>query len=194
VKLYCSTQHPSEVQAIVAHVLHWGRHQVVVEVPRMGGGFGGKETQTANYAAIAALGALKTGRPVKCWLNRDQDMLWTGKRHPFLTKWDVGFAKDGTIVALDAKLYSDGGFSTDLSRAILDRALFHSDNGYFLPNVRLQGAWFAALVVLFVIDAAVLALAGLLLFGSAYLVANAWWIGRALVLPPMKLEDAVSND
>ncbi|MFT3710021.1 MAG: xanthine dehydrogenase molybdopterin binding subunit [Archangium sp.] len=138
-KLYCSTQHPSEVQAIVSHVLHWGRHQIVVEVPRMGGGFGGKETQAANYAALASLGALKTGRPVKCWLNRDQDMLWTGKRHPFLTKFDVGFSKDGTIVALDAFLYSDGGFSTDLSRAILDRALFHSDNGYFLPHVRLQG-------------------------------------------------------
>ncbi len=138
-KLYTSTQHPSEVQAIVAHVLHWGRHQIVVEVPRMGGGFGGKETQAAPYAAMASLAALKTGRPVKLWLNRDQDMLWTGKRHPFITKFDVGFTKDGQLVALDAKLYSDGGFSTDLSRAILDRALFHIDNGYFIPHVRLTG-------------------------------------------------------
>ncbi len=138
-KLYCSTQHPSEVQAIVAHVLHCGRHQVVVEVPRMGGGFGGKETQAAPWAAMAALAALKTGRPVKVWLNRDQDMLLTGKRHPFLTKFDVGFSKDGTLVGLDAQLVSDGGFSNDLSRAILDRALFHSDNGYFLPHVRLTG-------------------------------------------------------
>ena len=138
-KLYCSTQHPSEVQTIVAHALGWQRHQLVVEVPRMGGGFGGKETQAANYAAMASLAALKTGRPVKVWLNRDQDMMWTGKRHPFLTKFDVGFSKDGTLVALDAQLYSDGGFSSDLSRAILDRALFHSDNGYFLPHVRLTG-------------------------------------------------------
>ncbi len=138
-KLYCSTQHPSEVQAIVAHVLHWHRHQIVVEVPRMGGGFGGKETQSANYAAFASLAALKTGRPVKVWLNRDQDMLWTGKRHPFLTRFDVGFSADGTLLALDAQLYSNGGFSNDLTRAITDRALFHSDNGYFLPDVRLVG-------------------------------------------------------
>jgi xanthine dehydrogenase large subunit len=138
-KLYCSTQHPSEVQIIVAHVLHCGRNQIVVEVPRMGGGFGGKETQAAPYAAMASLAALKTGRPVKVWLNRDQDMLWTGKRHPFLTKFDVGFTKEGMLVALDAQLISDGGFSTDLSRAILDRALFHSDNGYFIPHVQLRG-------------------------------------------------------
>jgi xanthine dehydrogenase large subunit len=138
-KLYSSTQHPSEVQAIVAHVLDWHRHQIVVEVPRMGGGFGGKETQAANYAAFASLAAVKTGRAVKVWLNRDQDMMWTGKRHPFLTTFDVGFSKDGRILALDAQLYSDGGFSTDLSRAILDRALFHSDNGYFIPDVRLTG-------------------------------------------------------
>ncbi len=139
VHIYSSTQHPSEVQAIVAHVMDWHRHQIVVEVPRMGGGFGGKETQAANYAAIATLAAMKTGRPVKCWLNRDQDMMWTGKRHPFLTKFDVGFSKDGTLVGLDAQLYSNGGFSNDLTRAITDRALFHSDNGYFLPNVRLVG-------------------------------------------------------
>lgn len=138
-KLYCSTQHPSEVQTLVAHVLGWHRHQLVVEVPRMGGGFGGKETQAANYAALASLAALKTSRPVKVWLNRDQDMMWTGKRHPFLTRFDVGFTKDGMLVALDAQLFSDGGFSSDLSRAILDRALFHADNGYFVPHVRLTG-------------------------------------------------------
>lgn len=138
-KLYCSTQHPSEVQTIVAHALGWQRHQLVVEVPRMGGGFGGKETQAANYAAMASLAALVTGRPVKVWLNRDQDMMWTGKRHPFLTRFDVGFSKEGMLVALDAQLYSDGGFSSDLSRAILDRAMFHSDNGYFLPHVKLTG-------------------------------------------------------
>jgi xanthine dehydrogenase large subunit len=138
-KLYCSTQHPSEVQALVAHALGWHRHQVVVEVPRMGGGFGGKETQAAPYACLAALAALKLGRPVKVWLNRDQDMLWTGKRHPFVTRFDVGFSEDGRLLALEASLVSDGGFSTDLSRAILDRALFHIDNGYFIPHVALTG-------------------------------------------------------
>jgi xanthine dehydrogenase large subunit len=138
-RLFSSTQHPSEVQAIVAHVLGWGRHQVAVEVPRMGGGFGGKETQAAPYAAMASLAAVKTGRPVKVWLNRDQDMLWTGKRHPFLTRFDVGFTQDGQLLALEAELFSDGGFSMDLSRAILERALFHIDNGYFIPDVRVTG-------------------------------------------------------
>src|SRR5206468_1569618 len=83
VRVYSSTQHPSEVQALVSHVLHVGRQQVVVEVPRMGGGFGGKETQAAPYAAMAALGAVKLKRPCKVWLNRDVDMALTGKRHPF---------------------------------------------------------------------------------------------------------------
>lgn len=138
-RLISSTQHPSEVQTIVSHVLGWGRHQLVVEVPRMGGGFGGKETQAANYAAFAALAAAKTGRPVKVWLNRDQDMMWTGKRHPFLTRFDVGFSTDGQLLALEAELFADGGFSTDLSRAILDRALFHIDNAYFVPDVTVTG-------------------------------------------------------
>jgi xanthine dehydrogenase large subunit len=137
--LFSSTQHPSEVQTLVAHLLGWQRSQVTVTVPRMGGGFGGKETQAAPYACLAALAAVKTGRPVKVWLNRDQDMLWTGKRHPFLTRYDAGFTKDGQLVALSAELFSDGGFSTDLSHAILDRALFHIDNGYFLPAVQLVG-------------------------------------------------------
>jgi xanthine dehydrogenase large subunit len=138
-KLLCSTQHPSEVQAIVAHVLHLGRHAVTVEVPRMGGGFGGKETQAAPFAAMAALGAVKTRRPVKIWLNRDQDMAQTGKRHPFLTRYEAGFSKSGELKALKLEMYSDGGFSTDLSRAILDRALFHSDNAYFVPSLMFTG-------------------------------------------------------
>jgi xanthine dehydrogenase large subunit len=139
VKLMCSTQHPTEVQSIVAHVLGWGRHQVVVEVPRMGGGFGGKETQAAGFAAMAALAAVKLQRPVKVWLNRDQDMAQTGKRHPFLTRYQAGFSRSGELTALSLELFSDGGFSTDLSRAILDRALFHSDNAYWVPNLRFVG-------------------------------------------------------
>ncbi|GMU60438.1 MAG: dehydrogenase [Myxococcaceae bacterium] len=138
-ELCSSTQHPSELQALVAHLLGWHRNQVNVTVPRMGGGFGGKETQAAPYACLASLAAVKTGRPVKVWLNRDQDMMWTGKRHPFLTRYEAGFAKDGALVGLAAELVCDGGFSTDLSRAILDRALFHLDNGYFLPAVRVTG-------------------------------------------------------
>ncbi len=138
-KLISSTQHPSEVQTLVAHVLGWGRQQIVVEVPRMGGGFGGKETQAVPFAAMAGLAAHRLQRPVKVWLNRDQDMMWTGKRHPFFTRFDVGFTTDGQLLALEAELFSDGGFSNDLSRAILDRALFHIDNGYFIPDVTVTG-------------------------------------------------------
>ncbi len=134
-----STQHPSEVQAIVAEALGWSRRQVVVDCPRMGGGFGGKETQAAPFAAMAAIAAVKTGRPVKVWLNRDRDMETTGKRHPFFLRYEVGFDGEGHLLALDGQLVSDGGCTSDLSRAILDRALFHSDNSYFLPHVRLEG-------------------------------------------------------
>ena len=138
-KVYCSTQHPSEVQHLVAHALGWGNHQVTVEVPRMGGGFGGKETQAAPFAVLAALAAVKLGRPVKLWLNRDQDMAQTGKRHPFLARFDAGFDAEGHLLALDARLYSDGGWATDLSRAIMDRALFHLDNAYYVPACRFVG-------------------------------------------------------
>jgi xanthine dehydrogenase large subunit len=138
-KLLCSTQHPTEVQTIVAEVLGIGRQQVVVEVPRMGGGFGGKETQAAPFAALAALGVMTTGRAVKVWLNRDQDMAQTGKRHPFWSKYRAGFREDGTIEALEVEMYANGGFSNDLSRAILDRGLFHLDNSYFLSNLSFRG-------------------------------------------------------
>ena len=138
-RILCSTQHPSEVQSIVAHVLGIGRNRVVVEVPRMGGGFGGKETQAAPFAALAALAATRLQRPVKCWLNRDQDMAQTGKRHPFWSRFDAGFSKDGLLEALEVEVFSDGGFSTDLSRAILDRGLFHLDNAYFVPHLRFTG-------------------------------------------------------
>jgi xanthine dehydrogenase large subunit len=137
--LWSSTQHPTEVQGIVADVLHLGRHMVVVEVPRMGGGFGGKETQAAPFAALAALGAHATGRPVKVWLNRDQDMAFTGKRHPFWARYDAGFDTEGRLLALKVELFSDGGWSTDLSRAIMDRALFHLDNAYYVPAASFTG-------------------------------------------------------
>jgi xanthine dehydrogenase large subunit len=135
-----STQHPSEVQHIVAHVLALPMHSVVVECPRMGGGFGGKETQAATIAALAALAATQTGRQVRFRLNRDQDMMITGKRHPFLGRFRVGFDRDGLVHAAQVELFSNGGWSLDLSRAVTDRAVFHLDNAYYIPNVVFSGA------------------------------------------------------
>ena len=134
-----STQHPSEVQAVVAHVLGIARNRVVVQSPRMGGGFGGKETQGNTFAALAALAAWKTGRPVRVQLDRDLDMTLTGKRHPFHARYRVGFDAQGTLLAADVSLVSDGGWALDLSESILDRALFHLDNAYFIPNTRYVG-------------------------------------------------------
>jgi xanthine dehydrogenase large subunit len=139
VRLYCSTQHPTEVQHLVAHVLGLGRNQVVCEVPRMGGAFGGKESQASNYACMAALAATKTGRPVKVWLDRDTDMAQTGKRHPFWSRYEAGFDNRGRLVALDVEIFADGGWSIDLTGPILDRALFHIDNAYFIGALRFEG-------------------------------------------------------
>jgi len=135
----CSTQHPSETQEIVAHVLGVPSHEVTVQCLRMGGGFGGKEMQPHGYAAIAALGATLTGRPVRLRLNRTQDMTMSGKRHGFHSGWRVGFDDQGHLVALDAMLTSDGGWSLDLSEPVLARALCHIDNAYWIPNVRVHG-------------------------------------------------------
>ena len=133
--VHSSTQHPSEIQNIVAEVLHVARHKVVVQSARMGGGFGGKETQGNGPAAIVALAALKTGRPVRWQLDRDVDMTLTGKRHPFLAKFKVGYDAEGRLLASQVDLVADGGWSMDLSQAICDRALFHLDNAYFIPAV-----------------------------------------------------------
>jgi xanthine dehydrogenase molybdopterin binding subunit/xanthine dehydrogenase small subunit len=134
-----STQHPSEVQHIVAHVLKLPMHSVVVECPRMGGGFGGKETQAAGLAALAALAATRTQRKVRVRYNRDQDMMITGKRHPFLGRFRVGFDDEGLLRAAKVELFSNGGWSLDLSRAVTDRAVFHLDNGYYIPHVEFSG-------------------------------------------------------
>ncbi|WP_377321231.1 xanthine dehydrogenase molybdopterin binding subunit [Pimelobacter simplex] len=134
-----STQHPTETQEIVAHVLGLASHQVTVQCLRMGGGFGGKEMQPHGYAAIAALGATLTGRPVRVRLTRQQDMTMSGKRHGFHAAWRVGFDDDGRLQALDATLTSGGGWSLDLSEPVLSRALCHVDNAYWIPNVRVQG-------------------------------------------------------
>ncbi|RYD48264.1 MAG: xanthine dehydrogenase, partial [Verrucomicrobiaceae bacterium] len=134
-----STQHPSEIQTIVAEVLGLQRHQVVVESPRMGGGFGGKETQGNAIAALCALATVKTGKPVRWQLDRDEDMISTGKRHPFLARYRVGYDSEGRLHALDAKLFSDGGWSLDLSQPVTDRAIFHLDNAYYIPHERFEG-------------------------------------------------------
>ena len=106
----------------------------------MGGGFGGKETQAATLAALAALAATKTGRTVRVRFNRDQDMMITGKRHPFLAKFSVGFDRRGHLLAAKIELFSNGGWSLDLSRAVTDRAVFHLDNAYYIPHVEFSGA------------------------------------------------------
>jgi xanthine dehydrogenase large subunit len=134
-----STQHPSETQEIVAHVLGLTSSEVTVQCLRMGGGFGGKEMQPHGLAAIAALGARLTGRPVRLRLNRAQDITMTGKRHGFHAQWRVGFDDDGRLTALDATLTSDGGWSLDLSEPVLARALCHVDNAYWIPAVRVNG-------------------------------------------------------
>lgn len=139
IEVHSSTQHPSETQRVVAEALGIPFHQVVCVVKRMGGGFGGKESQSAPIAAYAALVARKLGRPARVILTKDQDMMLTGKRHPFQNDFEVGFDEDGRILAVRAVLQSDGGAYADLSSSILERAMFHFDGAYFLPNVRIEG-------------------------------------------------------
>ena len=138
VLVYSSTQHPSEVQHMVGHVLNIPSHAITVNVRRMGGGFGGKETQSNLFAAVAALAAKKYNQAVKIRPDRDDDMIATGKRHDFLVDYDVGFGNDGKIIALDATFAARCGNSADLSGPVTDRALFHADNCYYYPDVILK--------------------------------------------------------
>ncbi|HEX4112166.1 MAG TPA: xanthine dehydrogenase molybdopterin binding subunit [Stellaceae bacterium] len=135
--VYSSTQHPSEIQHHVAHILGLQSHAVTVETRRMGGGFGGKETQGALFAVVAALLAQKSGRPVKLRVDRDDDMILTGKRHDFIADYEVGFDDDGRIRGVDFMLASRCGMSPDLSGPVNDRAVFHADNAYYLPHARI---------------------------------------------------------
>ncbi|WP_404338593.1 xanthine dehydrogenase molybdopterin binding subunit [Sphingomonas sp. MMS12-HWE2-04] len=132
-----STQHPSEIQHLVAKLLGLSHAEVMVEVRRMGGAFGGKETQAAAFAAAAALVAAKTGRPAKFRADRDDDMAATGKRHEFEIGYDVGFDGEGQIAGIRLDFASRCGATADLSPAINDRAMFHADNCYFLPAVEI---------------------------------------------------------
>lgn len=135
-QVFSSTQHPSEVQHMVAQVLGVGSHAVTVEVRRMGGGFGGKETQANLFACVAALAARKLKRPVKLRPDRDDDMAVTGKRHDFVCDYEIGFDDEGRIHAVDAVYAARCGWNADLSGPVTDRALFHMDNCYFYPAVR----------------------------------------------------------
>ncbi|QNP61449.1 xanthine dehydrogenase molybdopterin binding subunit [Paenacidovorax monticola] len=135
--IYSSTQHPGEVQHWVAHALGIDNHAVRVECRRMGGGFGGKETQAGHLAVWAAVAANKFGRPVKLRLDRDDDFLVTGKRHPFAYDWEAGYDDSGRITGLKLRMAANCGFSADLSGPVADRAVFHTDNAYFLENVEI---------------------------------------------------------
>ncbi len=138
VTLHVSTQHPTEVQHMVAHALGVPAHAVVVNVRRMGGGFGGKETQMTLFACVAAIAAKKWNRAVKLRPDRDEDMIATGKRHDMVIDYEVGFDDAGRILAVSGDFLTRCGFSADLSQAVTDRALFHADNAYFYPAVELR--------------------------------------------------------
>lgn len=135
----CSTQHPTAAQQVIGRVLGIPWSQVTVQCLRMGGGFGGKESQANPWTAIAALGAWKTKRPVRVWLSRRLDMALTGKRHPFLARFTAGFDTDGRLRGLDLSLYADCGWSLDLSEGVVWRALFHCDNAYLIPAMDATG-------------------------------------------------------
>lgn len=136
--VYSSTQHPSEVQHMVAQVLGVPSAAITVNVRRMGGGFGGKETQSNQFAAVAAVAARKYGKAVKIRPDRDDDMITTGKRHDFVVDYTLGYDDNGRIEAVDATFAARCGFSADLSGPVTDRALFHADNAYYYPHVLLQ--------------------------------------------------------
>jgi xanthine dehydrogenase large subunit len=136
-RIYSSTQHPGEVQHWVAHALNLENNAVTVECRRMGGGFGGKETQAGHMAVWAALAARKFRCPVKLRLDRDDDFLVTGKRHPFDYDWEAGFDHTGLLTALKLTMLANCGFSADLSGPVADRAVFHVDNAYFLSDVEI---------------------------------------------------------
>jgi len=137
--VYTSTQNPTEVQKLVAEVLGVPMNKIVIDMRRMGGGFGGKETQAAGPACLCAVIAHLTGRPTKMRLPRMEDMTMTGKRHPFYVEYDVGFDDDGLLHGIEIDLAGNCGYSPDLSGSIVDRAMFHSDNAYYLGDATING-------------------------------------------------------
>lgn len=137
--VYCSTQNPTEVQKLVSEVLGVSMNKIVVDMRRMGGGFGGKETQAASPACLCAVVAHLTGQPTKMRLPRVEDMLMTGKRHPFYIEYDVGFDNNGRLHGIQLELAGNCGCSPDLSNSIVDRAMFHADNAYYLGDATING-------------------------------------------------------
>ncbi len=137
--VYCSTQHPSEMQHLVAHALKLHANQVQVECRRMGGGFGGKESQSAIFACVAAVAAAKLKRPVKLRLDRDDDFLITGRRHCFWYEYEIGYDDEGKVLGAEITMVSRAGHSADLSGPVMTRALCHFDNAYWLPDVAMHG-------------------------------------------------------
>ncbi len=137
--IHSSTQNPTEIQAVVAEVLGLGLHQVVCICKRMGGAFGGKESQAAIPAIMAALVTQKTGRSARVIYNKDDDMCVTGKRHEYLTRWEVGFNDAGQVLAVRYEFFSNGGATTDLSPGVMERTLLHAENAYYFPNAEFTG-------------------------------------------------------
>ncbi len=137
--VHSSTQHPTEVQEVIAHLLGLDMSQVVVNTKRMGGAFGGKEAQATHPAVMAALVARTTKRPARIVYDKDSDMHVTGKRHPFQNHYRVGFTRSSEITAFKVDLYSGGGAYADLSPAVMARAMTHAENAYFIPNIEIRG-------------------------------------------------------
>ncbi|MDZ4660337.1 MAG: xanthine dehydrogenase molybdopterin binding subunit [Pseudomonadota bacterium] len=139
IAIHSSTQHPTEIQHVVAHALGLSYSDVVCIVKRMGGAFGGKESQGVPFAVIAALIAKRTGRAARVVITKDEDMVITGKRNPFENDYEVGFDNDGRILGLKVNMFSDSGAYADLSTAIMERAMLHCDNAYFIPHIKIEG-------------------------------------------------------
>ena len=137
--VHSSTQNTTQIQAVVAEVLGLSMHQVVCICKRMGGAFGGKETQAAIPAIMAALVAHKTGRSARVVYSKDDDMQVTGKRHAYRAQWNVGFDAQGIIQAFDVQFYSDGGAAADLSLNVMERTMLHAENAYFIPHIDIRG-------------------------------------------------------
>lgn len=138
-EIWSGTQNPTETQTYVAQVTGVAANKIVSRVKRLGGGFGGKETRSVQLAGLCATAAVKTKRPVRCMLNRDEDIVTSGQRHPFYCRWKVGVTKEGKLLALDAEVYANGGHTQDLSAAVVDRSLSHIDGVYNIPNVYVRG-------------------------------------------------------
>lgn len=138
-EIFCSSQHPSEIAKLVSHVLHVPMNRIVARVKRMGGGFGGKESRGMLVALPVALAAHRLQKPVRCMLDRDEDMQMTGTRHPFLVKYKVAVTQEGKLMAAKVDIYNNGGYSIDLSGPVVERAMFHYENAYYIPNAEVTG-------------------------------------------------------